>query len=77
MTKPLIPCPASWHVRPAAPYAPVPGVNAGGVASVQESEHDDDGGGSKGGGDGGGGGGDGGGGGGAFGGAEVQHGGSA
>ena len=41
-----------------------------GITSVQESEHDDDGGGSKGGGDGGGGGG-------AFGGAEVQHGGSA
>ena len=36
---------APSHVRPAAPYGwPVPGVNGGGIASVQESEHGDDGG---------------------------------
>ena len=35
---------APSHVKPAAPYWPVPGVNGGGIASVQESEHGDDGG---------------------------------
>ena len=35
---------APLHVRPSAPYRPVPGVNGGGIASVQESEHGDDGG---------------------------------